>query len=80
MADKCFRTQPELQAYYRANVEQAGQPGEMLDVVCMCGSGVTACHTLLALEAAGYPGAALYTGSWSDWISDSRRPVATDES
>jgi thiosulfate/3-mercaptopyruvate sulfurtransferase len=34
----------------------------------MCGSGVTACHNLLALEVAGLPGASLYAGSWSEWI------------
>lgn len=45
-------------------------------VVTMCGSGVTACHALLALEAAGLPGAALYAGSWSEWIRDPARPVA----
>jgi thiosulfate/3-mercaptopyruvate sulfurtransferase len=42
----------------------------------MCGSGVTACHLLLALERAGLPGARLYAGSWSEWIADPRRPVA----
>jgi len=47
------------------------------DVVLMCGSGVTACHTLLAMEAAGLHGARVYAGSWSGWISDSARPVAT---
>lgn len=46
------------------------------DVVCMCGSGVTACHNLLALELAGLPGARLYPGSWSEWIRDPGRPVA----
>jgi len=46
-------------------------------VVSMCGSGVTACHTLLALEHAGLSGARLYSGSWSEWIRDPRRPVAT---
>ena len=51
-----------------------GQPPEAL--VCMCGSGVTACHNLLALEAAGLSGARLYAGSWSEWIRDPRRPVA----
>ena len=46
-------------------------------VIAMCGSGVTACHNLLALEVAGLPGAALYPGSWSEWIRDTSRPVAT---
>ncbi len=46
------------------------------DVIVMCGSGVTACHNLLALERAGMPGARLYAGSWSEWIRDPRRPVA----
>ncbi len=48
-------------------------------VVCMCGSGITACHTLLALEHAGVSGARLYAGSWSEWIRDPERPVATGE-
>jgi thiosulfate/3-mercaptopyruvate sulfurtransferase len=43
----------------------------------MCGSGVTACHNLLALELASLPGAQLYAGSWSEWIRDPARPVAT---
>jgi thiosulfate/3-mercaptopyruvate sulfurtransferase len=46
------------------------------EVIVMCGSGVTACHNLLALERAGLPGARLYAGSWSEWIRDPRRPVA----
>jgi thiosulfate/3-mercaptopyruvate sulfurtransferase len=46
-------------------------------VVSMCGSGVTACHTLLALEVAGLAGARLYPGSWSEWCRDPARPVAT---
>ncbi|HLA73345.1 MAG TPA: sulfurtransferase [Steroidobacteraceae bacterium] len=46
-------------------------------LIAMCGSGVTACHNLLALEHAGLPGARLYAGSWSEWIRDARRPVAT---
>jgi len=46
-------------------------------VVAMCGSGVTACHNLLALEHAGFHGARLYAGSWSEWIRDPRRPIAT---
>lgn len=46
------------------------------EVIAMCGSGVTACHNLLALETAGLTGAQLYAGSWSEWIRDAARPVA----
>jgi thiosulfate/3-mercaptopyruvate sulfurtransferase len=46
------------------------------DVVHMCGSGVTACHNLLAMERAGLLGSRLYAPSWSGWVSDSNRPVA----
>jgi thiosulfate/3-mercaptopyruvate sulfurtransferase len=49
------------------------EPGAL---VAMCGSGVTACHNLLALEVAGLPGAQLYAGSWSEWIRDPARAVA----
>jgi len=45
-------------------------------VVHQCGSGVTACHNLLAMEAAGLPGSVLYPGSWSEWSSDPARPIA----
>lgn len=45
-------------------------------VVHQCGSGVTACHNLLAMEHAGLPGSRLYPGSWSEWVSDPSRPVA----
>jgi thiosulfate/3-mercaptopyruvate sulfurtransferase len=46
-------------------------------VVHQCGSGVTACHNLLAMESAGLTGSRLYAGSWSEWCADPVRPVAT---
>ena len=45
----------------------------------MCGSGVTACHHQLAMAHAGLPGAKLFTGSWSGWIADASRPIATGD-
>lgn len=47
------------------------------ELVNYCGSGVSACHNLLALEIAGFGHARLYPGSWSEWCSDPSRPVAT---
>jgi thiosulfate/3-mercaptopyruvate sulfurtransferase len=47
--------------------------------VAMCGSGVSACHLLLAMDIAGLPGARLYPGSWSEWSRDPTRPVARGE-
>ena len=48
-------------------------------LIAMCGSGVTACHLLLAAKAAGLGDGRAYIGSWSEWISDSSRPIATGE-
>lgn len=48
------------------------------ELVSMCGSGVTACHNLLAMAHAGLPRGRLYAGSWSEWIRDPSRAVATD--
>lgn len=45
--------------------------------VHMCGSGVTACHNLLAMEVAGFNGSKLYPGSWSEWIRDKNRPIVS---
>lgn len=58
----------------RAAFEALGDPER---VVHMCGSGVTACHNLFAMELAGLAGSRLYAGSWSEWIRDPQRPVAT---
>jgi thiosulfate/3-mercaptopyruvate sulfurtransferase len=51
-----------------------GQPAG--SVVHQCGSGVTACHNLLAMEQAGLKGSLLYPGSWSEWSSNPDRPLA----
>jgi len=67
-----FRGPRELAALWRARTgSEAGRAP-----ICMCGSGVTACQGLLALEAAGIAGGRLYAGSWSEWIRDPARPVA----
>ena len=46
------------------------------DIISMCGSGITACHNILALEISGVKGVPLYVGSWSEWIGDKSRPIA----
>ena len=56
--------------------EEFLQLGNAADVVHQCGSGVTACHNLLAMAHAGLQAGALYPGSWSEWCSDPARPVA----
>jgi thiosulfate/3-mercaptopyruvate sulfurtransferase len=70
--DGRFLPPEELERRWRDRLGEASPA----DVIVMCGSGVTACHNLLALERAGLPGARLYAGSWSEWIRDPRRPVA----
>ena len=52
---------------------------DQVEVINMCGSGVTACHNLLAMSIAGLPMTRLYVGSWSEWIKEKTRPVATGE-
>jgi thiosulfate/3-mercaptopyruvate sulfurtransferase len=52
--------------------------GDPKNAIMQCGSGVTACHNLLALELAGLPGASLFPGSLWDWCADAARPVARD--
>ncbi len=53
---------------------------ESTPVISYCGSGVTACHSLLALEHAGVGQGRLYPGSWSQWSADANRPIATGDS
>ena len=69
-----FLAPQELRARWRATLEGRSST----EAVAMCGSGVTACHDLLALEILGLSGARLYAGSWSEWIRDPARAVAKD--
>lgn len=67
-----FKTAAQLSQEYR----QLLGDHRPATVVHYCGSGVTACHNLLAMEYAGLTGSRLYAGSWSEWIRDPRRPMA----
>lgn len=71
-SDGCFKSAAELYRTFRALIGERNPQ----DVVHQCGSGVTACHNLLAMEIAGLYGSRLYPGSWSEWCADARRPVA----
>lgn len=68
-----FRSPAELRLEYEKLL--TGKDADR--VVHSCGSGVTACHNLFAMELAGLPGSLLYPGSWSEWITDPERPIAT---
>lgn len=72
-AQGCFKSPAEIAALHRAltGVRPA------TEIVTQCGSGITACQSLLAMEHAGLTGARLYPGSWSAWVRDPARPVAT---
>jgi thiosulfate/3-mercaptopyruvate sulfurtransferase len=72
-ANGTFRSPEELRQQLHETVGDTAPD----HIVCYCGSGVTACHNLLALEHAGVKGAKLYPGSWSEWSSDVSRPVET---
>jgi thiosulfate/3-mercaptopyruvate sulfurtransferase len=69
----CLLSQDQLRTLWRSRLGSRAPD----QVVCMCGSGVTACLALLAMEVAGLGGARLYAGSWSEWIRDPGRPVAS---
>lgn len=68
--DGRFKSADQLRSEFSELIKNPEQ------AIMQCGSGVTACHNLLALEVAGLPGAALYPGSWSEWCADPSRPVA----
>ncbi|GLK44153.1 MULTISPECIES: sulfurtransferase [Novosphingobium] len=69
-ADGRFRPAEDLAADFSALLGEAA-------AILQCGSGVTACHNALAMAVAGMPAGRLYPGSWSEWIADPARPVAT---
>lgn len=71
--DGRFRAPDELRMLYE---EIMG--GITENPVVYCGSGVTAVHNILAMELAGLPAAALYPGSWSEWVTDPKRAVAQE--
>ena len=68
-----FRSPSELRAQFEASLGSVPPP----QIIAYCGSGVTACHNLLAMEHAGLHGAKLYPGSWSEWSADASNPTAT---
>ncbi|TAM87942.1 MAG: sulfurtransferase [Candidimonas sp.] len=72
-ADGHFKRPDALRAEFTAVIHK--RPAT--EIVHQCGSGITACHNLFAMELAGLNGSALYPGSWSEWCSDPSRPVAT---
>jgi len=73
MAEGLFRDANALKAEFNALTGHR----DASQVVLNCGSGVTACHNLLAMEYVGLHGARIYAGSWSAWVSDPSRPIAT---
>ncbi len=74
-SDGSFKSAAQLREIYTGALGKRAP----VEVAAMCGSGVTACHNLLAMELAGLRGARLYAGSWSEWIRDPGRPVATGD-
>ncbi len=71
--DGRFRPPDELRAEFETMLR--GRSAE--DIVHYCGSGMSACHNVLAMAVAGYPLPRLYPGSWSEWVADRGHPVAT---
>jgi thiosulfate/3-mercaptopyruvate sulfurtransferase len=74
-SDGQWRSQEELRQRFAALLDTTGCE----NIVFYCGSGVTACHNILAFKYAGLGDARLYPGSWSEWITDQRREIAFDD-
>lgn len=74
--DGGFKDAEQLRAEFAALLGER----DPATIVHQCGSGITACHNLLAMEIAGLRGSRLYPGSWSEWCSDASRPVARGDS
>ena len=73
--DQTFKSAAALRQEFEATLGSTAPR----QVAHQCGSGVTACHNLLAMEIAGLTGSALYPGSWSEWIADPARPVVVGD-
>src|SRR6266852_7659994 len=83
--NRCYRDNLDASGRFKSPEELEREFGTVLEgsdaqeVVNYCGSGVSACHNLLAMEVAGLRGARLYPGSWSEWCADPSRPVESGE-
>ena len=83
-ANRLFKTNVDERGFFRPPAELRGEFMALIgdtpvqNVVHQCGSGVSACHNLLAMEVAALTGSRLYPGSWSEWVADPARPIATD--
>lgn len=79
--NRFFKDNLQADGRFKAPEQLRAELGEVVgdpeDAIMQCGSGVTACHNLLALEVAGMRGASLYPGSWSEWSADPARAVKT---
>jgi thiosulfate/3-mercaptopyruvate sulfurtransferase len=79
--NRCFKDNLQADGRYKTADQLRAEFGALITTpqatIMQCGSGASACQSLLAMEIAGLSGAALYPGSWSEWSSDPKRPIAT---